>query len=249
MGCEHHTHVEFMLVILVYHNIINGIPIEKELRISTLFAGVYSIKPPQPRYTFIWDVKKVIDFITTSNSPSELSLKDITLKLTLLLALTPAARVSEIGFTDIWYLIKHSFGYTFHFGKNTKTSKRSKSRDLIKFHIFKENQSLCFCQCIDLHLKSAKETQGQNSQLLLRFVKSHGPVSTPTISKWIMIVRNLSGTDTKTFTGHSTGSALSSKATEAGAPTEEILKHGSWPIAYFNIFEHLLMCLFSVNVI
>ena len=44
-----------------------------------------------------------------------------------------------------------------------------------------------------------------------------------------MIVLNLSGTDTKTFTGHSTGSALSSKATEAGAPTEEILKHGSWP--------------------
>ena len=149
MGCEHYTLVEFMLVILVYHEIINEIPVKKELRISTLFAGVYSIKPPQPRYTFIWDVKKVTDFLTTSNSPSELSLKDLTLKLTLPLALTPAARVSEIGFTDIWYLLKHSSGYTFHFGKNTKTSKRSKSRGLIKFHIFKKNQSLCVCQCID----------------------------------------------------------------------------------------------------
>ena len=77
----------------------------------------------------------------------------------------------------------HSSGYTFHFGKNTKTSKRFKPRDPIKFHIFKENQSLYVCQCIDLYLARTKEIRGQNSQLLLSFVKPNGPVSTPTISR------------------------------------------------------------------
>ena len=43
----------------------------------------------------------------------------------MLLALTSAAGASKTGFLDIWYLIKHSSGYTFHFGKNTKTSKLS----------------------------------------------------------------------------------------------------------------------------
>ena len=66
-----------------------------------------------------------------------------TMKLTVLLALTLAARASEIAFLDIRYLIKHSSGYTFHLGKNTKTSKRSKPRDPIKFRIFKENLSVC----------------------------------------------------------------------------------------------------------
>ena len=115
---------------------------EFQLAISALLAGVYNIRPPQPRYTFIWDVKKVIDFLATLNSSRELKLEDLTLKLTMLLALTSAARASEIGFLDILYLIKHSPGYTFHFGKNTKISKRSKPRDPVEFHIFRENQSL-----------------------------------------------------------------------------------------------------------
>ena len=103
----------------------------------------------------------------------------------MLLALT-AAGASKTGFLDIWYLIKHSSGYTFHFGKNTKTSKRSKPKDP------------------DLYLERTKEIQGQNSQFLLSFVKPHGPVSNPTISRWILIVLNLSGIDAKTFTGHLT---------------------------------------------
>ena len=43
-----------------------------------------------------------------------------------------------------------------------------------------------------------------------------------------MILLNLSGFGTKTSTGHSTRTALSSKDEEAGVPTGEILKHGFW---------------------
>ena len=100
-----------------------------------------------------------------------------TLKLTMLLGLASAATSSEIDFLDIRYLIKHSSGYTFHFGKSTKHPR------FIKFYIFKENQSLYVCQCIDLYLERTKQMRGQNSQLLLSFVKPHGPVSTPTISR------------------------------------------------------------------
>ena len=41
-----------------------------------------------------------------------------------------------------------------------------------------------------------------------------------------MIILNLSSIDTKTFTGHSTRTASSSKAKEPGVPTGEILKCG-----------------------
>ena len=65
MGYEHSTIAGFRSAISAYHDPINGIPIEKESRISDLLAGVYNIRPPQTRYTFIWDVKKVIDFLAT----------------------------------------------------------------------------------------------------------------------------------------------------------------------------------------
>ena len=84
---------------------------------------------------FIYDFKKVTDFFVTLNFQSKLSLKDLSPKLTILLALKSAARESEIGFPNIRYLINHSPGYTFHFVKYTKPSKRSKPRDPIKFHI------------------------------------------------------------------------------------------------------------------
>ena len=68
----------FRSAISAYHHPINGILIGKESRISALLAGVYNIRPAQPRYIFIWYVKKVIDFLTTLNSPRKLSLKDLT---------------------------------------------------------------------------------------------------------------------------------------------------------------------------
>ena len=69
MGYEHIAIAGFRSAISAYHGSINGIPIGKESRISALLASIYNIGPPQPRYTFIWDVKKVIDFLATLNSP------------------------------------------------------------------------------------------------------------------------------------------------------------------------------------
>ena len=89
----------------------------------------------------------------------------------------------------------------------------------------KENQSLCVCQFTDLYLERTKGIRGQNSQVLLNFVKPHGPVSTPTISRWIM---NLPGIDTKTFKGHSTRTTSSTKAKGVSVTTREILKRGFW---------------------
>ena len=132
MGYERSSVAGFRSAISAYHDPINGIPIGN----FCSFGNVYNIRAPQPRYTFIWDVKKVIDILATLNSPGELKVKDLTLKSTMLVALTLAVRASEIGVLDIRYLIKHSSGYTFHFRKNTQTSKRFKPRDLVKFHIF-----------------------------------------------------------------------------------------------------------------
>ena len=85
MGYEHSAIAGFSSAISAYHDPIKGIPIGKELWISALLAGVY-IRPPQPGYTFIWDVKKVIDFLTILHSTHELKLEDLIIKLTMLLA-------------------------------------------------------------------------------------------------------------------------------------------------------------------
>ena len=112
------------------------------------------------------------------------------MKLTILLALTSTARASEFGFPDIKYLVQHSFGYIYHFGRYTRAYEKAKSRDPIKVYLKKKN---CVCQHVDSFIKGAKEIREQNSQLPLNFVKPHGPVSIPPILRWIIMVLNLSG--------------------------------------------------------
>ena len=107
MGYKHSAIAGFRSAFSAYYDISNGTRVGNESRLSALLTGVCNIRPPQPRYTFVWDVKKVIDFLGTLNFPSELSLKDLTLKLTMLLAMTSATRASKIDALDIGYLIKH----------------------------------------------------------------------------------------------------------------------------------------------
>ena len=57
------------------------------------------------------------------------------------------------------------------------------------------------------------------TQLLLSFIKLHVAFPTPIILRCIMTALNLSGIDTKIFTGHSTRTAWSSKAKGTGVFT------------------------------
>ena len=141
-GFQFNTIVGFRSAISAYHEPIGGITVGSNPRVSALLSGIFNSRSPQPKYTFIWGVKRVIEFLTTLPYDSDLSLKDLTLKLAMLLALTPAAKASEICFLDTRYLIKHNSGYIFHFGKNTKTSKKGKPRSPIKFIPFGTNKNL-----------------------------------------------------------------------------------------------------------
>lgn len=226
-GLEHSTIAGYRSAISAYHEPIDGVAVGKHPLVSSLLAGVHNQRFPQPKYTFIWDVERVVTFLS-SISLQNISDKMLTLKLTMLLALTSAARAHEVAYLDVRYLVKHHSGYSFHFGKPTKTAKQRKPRPPLKFMHFKEDLNLCVCNHIDVYLERSSPWRGENFQLLLSFVKPHKAVKPCTISRWILEVLTLSGIDTSTFKGHSTRSASSSKAVVQGVPMTEILKKGHW---------------------
>ena len=43
-----------------YHNYVDGKPVGKHPRVCALLTGVFNQRPPQPRYTFVWDVEIVL---------------------------------------------------------------------------------------------------------------------------------------------------------------------------------------------
>ena len=63
--------------------------------------GVFESRPVMPRYTAVWNENQVLDYFKTLYPVNELSLKSLTLRLTMLLALVTAQRGQSLLFLDV----------------------------------------------------------------------------------------------------------------------------------------------------
>ena len=100
-GYEYNTIAGFSPAIFAYHNSIQRVSVGQNDRVVALFSGIFNDRPTQPKFDFICDVRRVLDFIITLECDRNLSLKQLTLKLTMLLVLTSATRTSEINLLDL----------------------------------------------------------------------------------------------------------------------------------------------------
>lgn len=57
---------------------------------------VFNLRPSRPKYTRIWDVGIVLNFLRKLSLLKFITFKDLTFKLTMLLSLTNATRVQSI---------------------------------------------------------------------------------------------------------------------------------------------------------
>ena len=74
--------------ISAYHPKSDNFPVGQHPLVCKLLAGIFNERPPQPRYQQTWDVKLVLDYFENLNDDNSLlSDKDLTEKLTMLLAL------------------------------------------------------------------------------------------------------------------------------------------------------------------
>jgi hypothetical protein len=63
--------------------------------------GVYNLRPTLARYTHIWDVSKVLSYLRKLSPVKYIILKDLTLKLCMLIALTCATRTQSIHLLSV----------------------------------------------------------------------------------------------------------------------------------------------------
>lgn len=63
--------------------------------------GVFNLQPPVPRYKEVWNVSIVLRFLKTLSPVASLSLKNLSLKLVMLLSLLTAQRGQTLHLLDI----------------------------------------------------------------------------------------------------------------------------------------------------
>ena len=143
-GLQHRTINSHHSVISAYHNYVDGKPVGKHPRVCALLTGVFNQRPPQPRYTFVWDVEILLVYLKTNMSVnSQLSDKDLTHKLTVLMALSSASRASSLQHLNIKFMARNDMSYKFYFHKLHKSWRRGKAPPIISYQAYTQDPNLC----------------------------------------------------------------------------------------------------------
>ena len=210
-----------------------GRPLGEHRDVCRFLKGINNERPPVPRYCTTWDISAVLDFVKSLGENQALSDKNITLKLSLLLAITSAHRGAELQQLKVSLMNLHEDFVDFSFSGKHKTSKQGKKNITSKFHVFTEDQRVCPVSCLRYYLDRSKiwRYQGDNliqEQLFLSYIKPHKAVSKPSIARWIKEFLGMAGINIEVYKAHSTRSAATSKAESLGLRIEDIVVQGNW---------------------
>ena len=155
--------------------------------------------------------------------PEDIQLKDLTLKLTMLLALLTGQRCQTLHLLNIdnMQLLKDKcIFYVNIVVKQTSARKHVKPLELLSYV---NDKQLCVIHCIEQYLKITSDIRGGTKQLLISLSKPHKAVSKDIIGKWIRLVFKRCNIDIRSYGAHSTRAASTSIAIKR-LPVFEILK-------------------------
>ena len=196
--------------------------------------GIFELKPPTPRYEFIWDVNIVLDYLKTIDE--NVSLEVLTHKLVMLLALATKQRVQTLHAISIDDINVYEMCVIIPIRKLLKHSRSGNYKISLNLQTF-HDESLCVIRFLKLYLERTSSIRGNCKQLFISYYKPYKSVCKDTISRWVKRVMYEAGINTAIFKSHSTRSASTSAAMRDNVPVDHILKLAGWTNVHtFNKF-------------
>ena len=231
-GKQYRTLNVYRSAISMTHPVIDSHRVGEHPMICQLLKGIFNSRPPQPRYSFTWDVSVVVGHIKTLGANSSLSLKVLSQKLAMLLALTSAERSSELAAHDLRFRRFYPEGVVFNLPRLTKSVRSGKNLKQSFHASFPEDKNLCVVECLREYEARTKDMRpviaGQENKLFLSIVQPHKPVASGTVARWVRSLLQAAGIDTSQFKPHSVRGASASAAARGGVALSDILALACW---------------------
>ena len=113
---EYRTIAVYKSAISQTHDPVGSVTLGQLPVVSRFMKGVFKAKPPKPKYCCTWSVSHVLNFYRNQGPLEKISLKMLTFKVTILLALASAARAHELAALDLDYSLakEESWEFTIH---------------------------------------------------------------------------------------------------------------------------------------
>ena len=195
--------------------------------VKKFMKEVYILRTPSPRYHGTWDVRVVFNCFRSILHNQHLSLKLLSLKLVMLVALVSSQRVQSLSFLDLNSTYSVYSSIIFVIFDKTKSSKSGKKAPQVILSPYKDCHKLCVCRTLLEYLRRTKPIR-YTSSLFISWQNPHGAVTSQTLSRWVRTVMHISGIDTTLFKAHSTRAASASRAKLSGISIDSILESVGW---------------------
>lgn len=190
--------------------------------------GVAALKPPRPRYDYVWDPAPVIAKLATIYPYDSVNLKTITKKLVLLLALGTGQRAQTLAFIRLSQLFLDE-KLIIRIPDRIKTSAPGRAQPLFCFSRFTERENLCIVRLTEIYMSRTQKLRPSSCDFLfISLSKPYKAVTTQTISRWIRQGLEDCGINTTLFSAHSTRHASTSRAAAKGVSLDLIKRAAGW---------------------
>ena len=152
--------------------------------VARFMKSVFETYLPTPKYNSIWDVSTVFKHLTKYYPNDTVSLKDLTLKVLMLLLLVSGEQGQSIHLLDLQHMKMEEDLCSFHVLQHIKTSRPGAPHTWIKIARYPPDLSMCPYTCLREYIHRTQKLRGTETMLFISYVKPYKPVSRDTISRW-----------------------------------------------------------------
>ena len=96
-GYQYRSLSSYKSAMAFMHSPINGVSISQHPLVSRPLKGAFQTRPPLRRYQGTWDVGTVLNYISADQLDQKMSLKQLSLRTVMLLALTRPSRSADLA--------------------------------------------------------------------------------------------------------------------------------------------------------
>ena len=189
--------------------------------VKRLLKAVFKDKPSLPRYGKIWNLNVLLCLLRALPEYDKISLKELTYKLVVLIAILSGQRCQTIHALSIeenCMSLEHD-RCTFFISTLLKQPKPGTHLKPIELRADPPDAKLCVVICLKEYVQFTASLRHNETALFITCQKPHTAARKDTISRWIKAVLTLTGIDTRVHGANSTRSASTSAAARQGSPT------------------------------
>lgn len=205
---------------------VEGFPVGSHPLVCRLLRGVFNIRPPQPRYRGMWEVPKLLSHIRSWGNTDALSLKQLSRKLVVLLALVLANRSSDLARLSLKGK-RYSRGCVIlncdGLAKQARVGK-FKPEEVIVAPF--EDKAICPIACLRAYEKRTSDYR-KSDRLFLAIVAPHKPVTSSSVARWMKDTLKEAGLG-EDFGAHSSRGSAATAAAMSGITMQEIMCRAGW---------------------